>query len=192
MNQNSAETKKNLTEALLRIYAQKRISLVTVKEICSVAGYNRSTFYNHFDDVPSMLNQIEDELLFRMEHMVRQLTPEDIFKTDKIFVAIKGIYQDNQSALSLLMTKLDSHFPQKLKSLMEAIIGGFFEEPSPVDNEKLQTAISYHFSAVIGVMSYWLSSGKMSDFGKAIDYVQEFSREGILTVIKNMAIPRLP
>jgi len=192
MNQNSAETKKNLTEALLRIYAQKRISLVTVKEICSVAGYNRSTFYNHFDDVPSMLNQIEDELLFRMEHMVRQLTPEDIFKTDKIFVAIKGIYQDNQSALSLLMTKPDSHFPQKLKSLMEAIIGGFFEEPSPVDNEKLQTAISYHFSAVIGVMSYWLSSGKMSDIGKAIDYVQEFSREGILTVIKNMAIPRLP
>ena len=192
MNQNSAETKKNLTEALLRIYAQKRISQVTVKEICSVAGYNRSTFYNHFDDVPSMLNQIEDELLFRMEHMVRQLTPEDIFKTDKIFVAIKGIYQDNQSALSLLMTKPDSHFPQKLKSLMEAIIGGLFEEPSPVDNEKLQTAISYHFSAVIGVMSYWLSSGKMSDIGKAIDYVQEFSREGILTVIKNMAIPRLP
>ena len=192
MNQNAAETKKNLTDALLRIYTQKRISQVTVKEICSVAGYNRSTFYNHFDDVPSMLNQIEDELLFRMEHMVRQLTPEDIFKTDKIFVAIKGIYLDNQSALSLLMTKPDSHFPQKLKSLMEAIIGGLFEEPSPVDNEKLQTAISYHFSAVIGVMSYWLSSGKMSDIGKAIDYVQEFSREGILTVIKNMATPRLP
>lgn len=192
MNQNAAETKQNLTEALLRIYAQKRISQVTVKEICSVAGYNRSTFYNHFNDVPSMLNQIEDELLFRMEHVVRQLTPEDIFKTDKIFVTIKGIYQDNQTALSLLMTKPDSHFPQKLKSLMEEIIGGFFEEPSPGDDEKLQTAISYHFSAVIGVMSYWLSNGKMSDIGKAIDYVQEFSREGILTVINKMSTIRHP
>jgi AcrR family transcriptional regulator len=186
MNQNAIDTKINLLEAFLRIYENKRIAQVTVKEICCVAGYNRSTFYNHFNDVPSMLNQIEDDTLLIIEGVVRKLTAKEIFHTDAIFAALKGIYQGNQQKMAILMTKPDSHFPQKLKRLMEEIITGFCEDLSGGDNQKLKVAISYHFSAIIGVMAHLMQNRETLDMNQMIDYVKEFSQEGVLTAIKKM------
>jgi AcrR family transcriptional regulator len=186
MNQNAIVTKQNLLESFLRIYAQKNMTQITVKEICSVAGYNRSTFYNHFNDVPSMLSQLEDEKLLIIEGAVRKLTAAEIFQTDAIFAAVKGIYHDNQLTMAILMTKPDSHFPQKLKGLMERIITGFFQDMSDSNKEKLKIAISYHFSAVIGVMAHLMENLETLDMEQAIDYVKEFSQEGVLTAIKKM------
>jgi AcrR family transcriptional regulator len=186
MNQNAIETKRNFLEAFLRIYEKKSVSQITVKEICSVAGYNRSTFYNHFDDIPSILCQIEDQTLARIEQVIRLLSEKEIFQTDAIFVAIKGIYYENTLALSTLLTKTDSHFPQKLRGLMESVLFGFLPDLSNMNSQKLKTAISYHFSAVIGVMAYWLENRDTFEMNLAIDYVREFSKEGILTVIEKM------
>jgi AcrR family transcriptional regulator len=173
-------------EAFLRIYETKSIAQVTVKEICSVAGYNRSTFYNHFNDVPSILRQIEDETLMLLEVAVRKLTSEEIFHTDAIFAVLKGIYNENHRQMAILMTKPDSHFPQKLKSLMEEVITGFFQDLSVNDNQKLKVAISYHFSAVIGVMAHMMHNRENLEISQIIDYVKEFSQEGVLTAIKKM------
>jgi len=186
MNQNAIETRNNLLEAFLRIYETNRIAQVTVKEICRIAGYNRSTFYNHFNDVPSMLNEIEDDTLLIIEHTVRKLTAEEIFHTDAIFAALKVIYHDNQHKMFILMTKPDSHFPQKLKGLMEEVITGFFQDLSMGDNRKLKVAISYHFSAIIGVMAHMMQNRELLDISQVIDYVKEFSQEGVLTAIKKM------
>lgn len=186
MNQNAIETKRNLLEAFLRIYQNKMISQITVKEICSVAGYNRSTFYNHFNDVPSMLAQIEDDTLQIIDGVVRKLTAKEIFHTDAIFSALKGIYHDNQKTMFILMAKPDSHFPFKLKRLMEEVITGFFPDLAASDSQKLKMAISYHFYAVIGVMTHIMQANGNPDINQVIDYVKEISREGVLTVIKKM------
>lgn len=186
MNQNAVETRNNLLEAFLRIYTSKTIAQVTVKEICWVAGYNRSTFYNHFNDVPSMLSQIEDEMLEIIKETVISLTAQEIFHTDAIFAALKGFYNENQQKMVILMTKPDSHFPQKLKRLMEEVITGFFQDLSSSDNQKLKMAISYHFSAVIGVMAHLMQNRETLDISQVIDYVKEFSQEGVLTTIKKM------
>jgi AcrR family transcriptional regulator len=186
MNQNAIETRNNLLEAFLRIYEHSSISQITVKQICSVAGYNRSTFYNHFNDVPSMLSEIEDNTLVAIQNIVCKLSAHEIFLTDAIFVAVKGIYHDNQREMSVLMTKPDSHFPQKLRSLMEYTITGFLPGLSDGDNKKLKIAISYHFSAVIGVMAHWLENKETLELPQVIDYVKEISQEGVLKVINKM------
>jgi AcrR family transcriptional regulator len=186
MNQNAIDTKHNLMEAFLRIYENKSIAQITVKEICIVAGYNRSTFYNHFNDVPSMLNQIEDETLIIIEGAIRRLSVKEIFYTDAIFAALKGIYQEKQQIMFVLMTKPDSHFPQKVKSLMEEVITGFFQGLPVKEDQKLKVAVSYHFSAIIGVMAHLMQNRETLDMNQVIDYVKEFSQEGILTSIKNM------
>jgi len=186
MNQNAIDTKNNLLEAFLRIYENKSIAQVTVKEICSVAGYNRSTFYNHFNDVPSMLNQIEDETLLIIEGTIRRLSAKEIFHTDAIFSALKGIYHEKQQTMFILMTKPDSNFPQKVKSLMEEVITGFFQGSPVGEDQKLKVAISYHFSAIIGVMAHLMKNRETLSMDQVIDHVKEFSQEGVLTAIKKM------
>ena len=54
------ETKQALIQAFWKLYREKRIEKITVGEIAAVAGYNRSTFYEYFYDVPDVLQQMPD------------------------------------------------------------------------------------------------------------------------------------
>ena len=49
-----------IREAFFSILKQKPLSKVTVKEICTAAGVNRSTFYKYYKDTYDLLEQIED------------------------------------------------------------------------------------------------------------------------------------
>lgn len=44
-------------EALIILLEQKDIEYITVKEICKRAGFNRSTFYLHYESIDDLLNE---------------------------------------------------------------------------------------------------------------------------------------
>ena len=45
------QTKKNIVQAFWKLFKEKSIEQITVKEISAIAGYNRSTFYVYFTSV---------------------------------------------------------------------------------------------------------------------------------------------
>ena len=56
-------TKENLREAFWQLYAHNSISRITVGAVCEKAGYNRGTFYLHYDDKFALLDALIDEAL---------------------------------------------------------------------------------------------------------------------------------
>lgn len=46
--------------ALLELMKENDFEKITVKQICERAGVNRGTFYSHYTDIYSMLNELED------------------------------------------------------------------------------------------------------------------------------------
>ena len=44
-------------EALITLLEQKDFEYITVKEICTKAGFNRSTFYLHYESIEDLLNE---------------------------------------------------------------------------------------------------------------------------------------
>lgn len=55
--------KRKICDALCELGMDRPIERVTVQEIISLAGINRSTFYYHFDDVPSALEWMISDFL---------------------------------------------------------------------------------------------------------------------------------
>ena len=51
----SLATKKTLAESLKKIMEKKSFSKITVSEIISDCGFNRKTFYYHFEDIYALL-----------------------------------------------------------------------------------------------------------------------------------------
>ena len=49
------QTKSDLKEAFWRLYSTQPIEKITVGQVCELAGYNRTTFYAHFQDLHGML-----------------------------------------------------------------------------------------------------------------------------------------
>ena len=58
-------TAAKMDEAFLALLEKKDFAYITVKEICTAAGVNRSTFYLHYETIGDLLAE-------SMEHMNRQ------------------------------------------------------------------------------------------------------------------------
>jgi hypothetical protein len=65
----SEMARANLLEAFWGLYCTKRLAEITVKEVAAKAGYNRSTFYERFDDVWSCLVELEGQCLPTFEQL---------------------------------------------------------------------------------------------------------------------------
>lgn len=50
-------TAEKMDKALLTLFEKKDFSYITVKEICEVAGVNRSTFYLHYETIGDLLSE---------------------------------------------------------------------------------------------------------------------------------------
>lgn len=46
-----------------RLYEQRPIERISVKEVCEATGCNKTTFYYHFHDLRAVLEKIEEECL---------------------------------------------------------------------------------------------------------------------------------
>lgn len=50
-------TKGNFTTALFKLCREKEFTRISVKDICSCAGYHRSTFYEYYSDIYDLRDQ---------------------------------------------------------------------------------------------------------------------------------------
>ncbi|WP_439818850.1 TetR/AcrR family transcriptional regulator [Weissella paramesenteroides] len=57
------KTKQNFINAFCQLYLQKPIDKISIKDITSLAGYNRSTFYLYFSDIYTLRHFVENDLL---------------------------------------------------------------------------------------------------------------------------------
>ena len=59
-------TAARMDEAFLTLLAKKNFEYITVKEICEVAGVNRSTFYLHYETMSDLTKMIKLMGCFRV------------------------------------------------------------------------------------------------------------------------------
>lgn|GEM_PF-3554849 len=102
MNDDQDYTKENLTEAFWKLYVKKDLSQITVKDITKIAGYNRSTFYYHFEDTQDLFQHFKLNILKKIE--------QDIYfsiKRNK-YSYVPKIYQNIEPYLKVLLNE-DKH-----------------------------------------------------------------------------------
>ena len=64
------KTKNQLRTGLARLMKKKNIGQITVKELVDDVDINRSTFYLHYSDIPSLLKEIEDDMIEEIERAI--------------------------------------------------------------------------------------------------------------------------
>ena len=85
------KTKSQLRKGLAHLMKEKSIGEITVKELVDEVDINRSTFYLHYSDIPTLLREIEDEM---MDEMKRAIHDHPIDReNDSAFSFIKDIFQ---------------------------------------------------------------------------------------------------
>lgn len=62
-------TKNRIVENFWTLYKNKPIEKITVRELAEASGIGRGTFYNHFQDVYAVLEDIEAKLSMSLNNM---------------------------------------------------------------------------------------------------------------------------
>lgn len=176
------QTKAELREAFWRLYSEQPIEKITVGQVCALAGYNRGTFYLHFQDLYEMLEGIEDTLLEGMTECVQtcmERLKNDSSKLNRI-AACKDVvlyYERNKPYVSVLLSEQgDSSFIIKLKNSLKPlwrkyVIGDNTRRPEG----EIELLLEYTLAGTLFMISCWLQNpGNTSAFQLA-HLVYDFS-----------------
>jgi len=175
----TAHTKQNLIDAFWVLYCQKPLAQITVKEIVTRAGYNRSTFYEYFTDVAAVLTAIEDTLIPTIDTL-----PPFVGASYTIGMPIAQflqLYQQNAKFyLVLLGENGDPAFASKLKNSIKPTILRLYQAHTEYDELHRDFVVEFMLSALIGVMSYWFRQQQPLSQAQLLALMHQLMTQGVM------------
>ena len=79
--------KREIKNSFIKLLTERPISQITVKDIVEDCGVNRNSFYYHFQDIPSLL----EEIIVEMTAKVIENLPEESTFEEKVTAALEEI-----------------------------------------------------------------------------------------------------
>ena len=64
-------TRMVIEKCFLELLRDKPVAKITVSELCAMAQINRATFYKHYQDIPQLLEKLEEDLFDQIREMFK-------------------------------------------------------------------------------------------------------------------------
>lgn len=187
------QTKQNLMDAFWSLYRTKRMEKISIKEITAKAGYNRGTFYEYFKDAYDVLEQIENELLVRLQ---QQMLPPTLNSTPSssipnsstpslditmpVGMLIQLLEEQGEYFAVLLGDQGDPAFLSKMKSSFKPYLKAMLPEEAASNGFELDYTIEYVLNAMIGIFSYWFGQENRPPLEALFILMNELVNEGVM------------
>lgn len=131
------KTKKNIRDAFLQLRKKYSIDEIKVNMLCENAMINKTTFYNHYQDIYELSEELEKEAV---ESFLNNFKDIDMMLTDAnrfikgMHVALEQnndmlhtVFRDNMDELILRMEKsIHKFYAKEDQRLISFLIGGSF------------------------------------------------------------------
>ncbi len=166
-----ARSRAALREAFIALVEERGLDGFSVGDLCTRAGLNRGTFYNHFHDKENLLASFEDEVIAGLGGVLAKfqtLRLREIAACSMrrrplpVLVELFDYLRDEGDFLhAMLGPGGDARFGLKLR---EAVCGEFVRsllheryrnDPAPF----VRYYISFYSGAYLGVIGEWIGSG---------------------------------
>lgn len=158
VNQRVMLTKRLIREALLTMLMTRNINKISIRELCQVAGINRTTFYNHYGSQYDVLNEIAEMYVQSTSFTVINdiaagkninecLTRVLQYMKDNLAFAKLVLDQDNYD----LITHIKISLPQFDHMVMEHL-------PENLDLEEKKAIASYVQYGTVRLLKEWILS----------------------------------
>lgn len=150
-------TQKNFQDAFWLLYEKKSIDKITVKDICSLAGYDRSTFYRYYVDVYDVLHKLENQLLDEVDEFVIYLVEQvNNLNASQALQAILGMFARlNKYITVLLGPHGDTEFTRKVVENLKPIWIKYFFRTEQYTAAEVDLLMEYYISGLLSMYQKW-------------------------------------
>lgn len=183
MDQRVRVTRNLLKNALVQLMQKQHISKISVRELCDVAGINRSTFYVHYTDPYDLLKNVEQEVLDNLNiYLGRQefdySRPIPVHVLTRILDYFK---EDAELFRALLSENCDFAFQKDLLELAQVISAQLTQSLDPKTKDYIKT---FCLAGAISVLQKWLQEGMIEPSTQMAEFIIQVLYYGI-TSVKN-------
>lgn len=180
------DTKKDFITAFWKLYQHQAINKISISQLCKLAGYNRATFYNHFDNIDDLFNQAIDNIFIPAKNEILAKYDFNTLLYDNFLESLfSSFFIQNNDYIELLFKHQDHHLlGNKIKKIFLSI---FLNELNNNMNNKemAELLIEYQISAVLGVINYWYQNKHTISSPEIIEKLYYITTNGVLNCLKN-------
>lgn len=152
-------TQQVIQDAFWKLLREKPLSKITVKEVCTLADINRSTFYRHYLDCYDLMEKLQEERLAAFERLLEAADDQGI---DRVIVSILEALREDDGLYLLLKTQGQSEgFLHRLIRCCYRYMEKNLSELPAVEREGPNRPFNDCFliSGSCGIIEYWMHMG---------------------------------
>ncbi len=171
-------------EAFFLLLKEKSVDKITVSDVVKKAGIVRSTFYNHYENIPSLIIAAEDKTIadiFNLMESFHSKKVRDMCRS--YFLAICNYTKKNPFLASLLKTPRGDAFFEKAIMMFHRYVTNV-SDTFAGDRKKSSSSSSYFVAGAIGstvgVLHKWTAEGFNPPAEDIADILAQIFLSGIL------------
>ena len=168
-------TAAKMDEALIRLLDKKPFEYITVKEICTEAGVNRSTFYLHYENTDDLLKETLEQLIGKfcsyfgvdvheaVNAIPVQNAEELVFIKPEYIVPYLQFIKDNKKVFEVAFKNPKYfEFENTYKKLFENVFDPILEK-FRFEKDERQYVMSFYLNGIFAIASEWVKNGCKED-----------------------------
>lgn len=144
--------------AFFKLVKEKKPDRITVSDITKTAGIARSTFYNHYQDIPSLISAVEDKTIHDVFSMMENFQPKnDRDICSSYFLTLCRYTMENPFLSGLLSTPHGNDLFEKMLTMLHHYVTETTSNSRPDRHtkEEVSYVITCAIGSTIGVLHKW-------------------------------------
>lgn len=169
--------------AFFLLSKEKQFEKITVADVVKKSGIVRSTFYNHYENVPALISAAEDKTIEDIFELMESFHPKNDHQLcHSYFLAICNYTKDNPFLSSILHSPRGDSFLEKAMIMFHRYVAKISEGGSEI--VKNNKEFSYYIAATIGlnlgILHKWTAEDCKEDAEEIADILTKIFLNGVL------------
>lgn len=159
-NQRFQETDRRIQEAMLQLIQEKEVNKVTVNDICTRCGINRSTFYAHFVDIYDLLGKLQMEIYQDVADSFKDINidPSEYLSIEYIVIILDHVRRHQLFYRAYFSKGLDD-LQRNAGIVQERFISPYMRSLGIASERQINYQFRFFWAGFIEVVRIWVFDG---------------------------------
>ena len=181
-NKTSLKTKKAIYTAFIELIKNNDISDISVTDLCEKADIHRTTFYNHYSDIYSIIGEIENSIIEEVKEILKDYHYQDFMNVPQpALIRFNKYLQKDLVFFRILIRQSESEiFLTKLRYIFKTIMLQNREIPSSIkDSNEFNIIIGFIAGGITTIYKEWLTGELHCDINDIPVIISNFINNGL-------------
>lgn len=181
-------TKKAIKASFLKLLNQQPLHKISVRDIVEDCGINRNSFYYHFHDIPSLLEEIVTE---QVDRLIQQY-PSIVSLDECLEAAFQFTLENKRAVMHIYNSVNHDMFERGMMKICEHVVTAYFNTAfteNLIQESDRNILIRFVKCELFGMWIEWILNGMGADAITDLHRLMELCRGLLNTMIPRSQTP---